>query len=162
MAISRSMDNRNEEFEHENVISLKHFPPKLRKLARFMLESEEKKTVSEACRDLNLNIKSIFTLIHRSKQNGNDFNEFIENISDSYLNLELINVDKATVKGALEGTARDREIYYKRINKLKEPRNIEITSNLSLTYAVNVDNIETSSERKKGENSLIPYIPKKS
>jgi len=155
------MDNRNEEFEHENVISLKHFPPKLRKLARFMLESEEKKTVSEACRDLNLNIKSIFTLIHRSKQNGNDFNEFIENISDSYLNLELINVDKATVKGALEGTARDREIYYKRINKLKEPRNIEITSNLSLTYAVQVNEGANTDRREKGENSLIPFIPKK-
>jgi len=161
MAVSRSMDNRNEEFEHENVISLKHFPPKLRKLARFMLESEEKKTVSEACRDLNLNIKSIFTLIHRSKQNGNDFNEFIENISDSYLNLELINVDKATVKGALEGTARDREIYYKRINKLKEPRNIEITSNLSLTYAVQVNEGANTDRREKGENSLIPFIPKK-
>ena len=162
MAISRSMDNRNEEFEHENVISLKHFPPKLRKLARFMLESEEKKTVSQACRDLNLNIKSIFTLIHRSKQNGNDFNELLSDIADCYLKIELINVDKATVKGALEGTARDREIYYKRINKLKEPRNIEITNNLSLTYAVNVDNTESLSERKKGENSLIPYIPKKS
>jgi hypothetical protein len=104
MTISRYKDNRDKEFEHENVISLKHFPPKLRKLARFMLESEEKKTVSQACRDLGLNIKSIFTLIHRSKQNGNDFNEFIENISDSYLNLELINVDKATVDGALNGT----------------------------------------------------------
>ncbi len=153
MAISRYKDNRDKELKHDNVISLKHFPPKLRKLARFMLESEEKKTVSQACRELDLNRKSIFSMIHRSKQNGNDFNEFLENISDNYLNLELINVDKATVKGALEGTARDREIYYKRINKLKEPRNIEITSTLSLTYAVNVDNIETSSERKKGDRS---------
>ena len=159
MAVSRSMDNRNKEFEHENVISLKHFPPKLRKLARFMLESEEKKTVSEACRDLGLNRKSIFTLIHRSKQNGNDFNELLSDISDNYLNLELINVDKATVKGALEGTARDREIYYKRINKLKEPRNIEITSNLSLTYAVQVNEGANTDNREKGENSLTPFIP---
>ena len=72
MTISRSMDNRNKEFEHENVISLKHFPPKLRKLAKYMLENEEIKTVSQACRDLNLNIKSIFTMIHRTRQNGND------------------------------------------------------------------------------------------
>ena len=162
MAISRSMDNRNEEFEHENVISLKHFPPKLRKLARFMLESEEKKTVSQACRDLNLNIKSIFTLIHRSKQNGNDFNEFIENISDSYLNLELINVDKATVEGALEGSARDRELFYKRADKLHDKPQIAINTNLSLTYAVQVNEGTNTDNREKGENSLIPFIPKKS
>ncbi len=162
MTISRYKDNRDKEFEHENVISLKHFPPKLRKLARFMLESEEKKTVSQACRDLGLNIKSIFTLIHRSKQNGNDFNEFIENISDSYLNLELINVDKALVEGALDGSARDRELYYKRINKLHDKAQIEINTNLSLTYAVQVNEGSNRDNREKGENSLIPYIPKKS
>jgi len=33
MAISRYKDNRDKEFEHENVISLKHFPYKLRKAA---------------------------------------------------------------------------------------------------------------------------------
>jgi len=162
MAISRYKDNRDKEFEKENVISLKHFPPKLRKLARFMLESEEKKTVSEACRELDLNRKSIFSMIHRSKQNGNDFNELLSDIADCYLKIELINVDKATVEGALTGTARDRGLYYKRINKLKEESNIEINNNLSLTYAVQVNNdTEATDQRKKGENSLIPYIPVK-
>ncbi len=162
MAISRSTDNRNEELKHENVISLKHFPPKLRKLARFMLESEEKKTVSEACRELDLNRKSIFSMIHRSKQNGNDFNELLSDIADFYLKTELINVDKATVEVALNGSARDRELYYKRINKLKEESNIEINNNLSLTYAVQVNEGSNRDNREKGENSLIPYIPKKS
>jgi len=101
-------------------------------------------------------------LIHRSKQNGNDFNEFLENVSDNYLKIELINVDKATVEGALSGSARDREIYYKRINKLKEAPQVEITNNLSLTYAVQVNEGSNRDNREKGENSLIPYIPKKS
>jgi len=161
MAISRYKDNRDEDFKHENVISLKHFPPKLRKLARFMLESEEKKTVSEACRELGLNRKSIFSMIHRSKQNGNDFNELLENVSDNYLKMELINVDTRTVEGALNGTARDRELYYKRINKLKEHPNIEINNNLSLTYAVKVDTSASDSNRPKGQNELTPYIPTK-
>jgi len=159
MVVSRSMDNRNEELKHDNVISLKHFPPKLRKLARFMLESEEKKTVSEACRDLDLNIKSIFSMIHRSKQNGNDFNELLSDIADFYLKTELINVDKETVEGALTGTARDRELYYKRINKLKEESNIEINNNLSLTYAIQVNEGSNTDNREKGENSLTPFIP---
>jgi len=161
MTIRRYKDNRDKEFEKENAISLKHFPPKLRKLAKYMLESEEKRTVSQACRDLGLNRKSIFSMIHRSKQNGNDFNELLSDIADFYLKTELINVDKATVEGALEGSARDRELYYKRINKLKEGSNIEINTNLSLTYAVQVNEGSNRDKREKGENSLIPYIPKK-
>jgi len=162
MTISRYKDNRDKEFEHENVISLKHFPPKLRKLARFMLESEEKKTVSQACRDLGLNIKSIFTLIHRSKQNGNDFNELLSDIADFYLKMELINVDTRTVEGALNGSARDRELFYKRADKLHDKPQIAINTNLSLTYAVQVNEGSNRDNREKGENSLIPYIPKKS
>jgi len=161
MTISRYKDNRDKEFEHENVISLKHFPPKLRKLARFMLESEEKKTVSQAYRDLNLNIKSIFTLIHRSKQNGNDFNELLSDIADFYLKMELINVDKATLDGALTGSARDREIYYKRTDKLHDKPLVEINTNLSLTYAIQVNEGVNTDKREKGENSLIPFIPVK-
>jgi hypothetical protein len=126
-----------------------------------MLESEEKKTVSEACRDLNLNIKSIFTLIHRSKQNGNDFNELLSDISDFYLKTELISVDTRTVEGALHGTARDREIYYKRTDKLSDKPQVEINTNLSLTYAVQVNEGANRDNREKGENSLIPYIPVK-
>ena len=40
---------------------------------------------------------------------------------------------------------------------------IAVNNNLSLTYAVQVNNdTEATDQRKKGENSLIPYIPKKS
>jgi hypothetical protein len=127
-----------------------------------MLESEEKKTVSEACRELDLNRKSIFSMIHRSKQNGNDFNELLSDIADFYLKTELINVDKATVEGALNGKARDRELYYKRAGKLHDRPQIEINTNLSLTYAVQVNEGSNRDNREKGENSLIPYIPKKS
>jgi len=87
---------------------------------------------------------------------------FIEAVSEAYLNSSLIAVDSATVEGALNGSARDRELYYKRINKLKERPNIEINNNLSLTYAVQVNEGSNRDNREKGENSLIPYIPKKS
>lgn len=159
MTNSRFKDSRDDELQHGHAINLRHFPPKLRKLAKYMLENEERKTISEACRDLNLNIKSIFTMIHRSRQNGNDFSKFLDNISDNYLNLELINVDKAVLEGALTGSARDRELYYKRINKLNDKPQIEINNTLSLTYAVQVNEAEQT--RPKGQNDLKPYIPVK-
>ncbi len=90
------------------------------------------------------------------------FEFFLENVSDNYLNLELINVDKATLDGALNGGARDRELYYKRINKLHDKAQIEINTNLSLTYAIQVNEGSNTDGREKGENSLTPFIPKKS
>jgi len=75
---------------------------------------------------------------------------------------ELINVDKATVEGALTGSARDRELFYKRADKFHDKPQIAINTNLSLTYAVQVNEGTNTDNREKGENSLIPFIPKKS
>ncbi len=146
----------------KNELSLKDFPPKLRRLARFMLENEEKKTVSHACRELGFNKRSIFTMIHRSKRKGHDFNELLADVSDFYLKTELINVDKKTIEWALTGSARDRELFYKRIGVLKNSPKIEINNNLGLTFAVKVDNVSDSNKRPKGQNELRPYIPNKS
>ena len=162
MAISRYKDNRDEEFEHENVISLKHFTPKLRKLAKYLLQMDKKVTIKQACEDINVNYGSIRSQISREKIKGNDFYAFIEAVSEAYLNSSLIAVDSATVEGALNGSARDRELYYKRSGKLNDRPQIEINTNLSLTYAVQVNEGSNRDNREKGENSLIPFIPKKS
>ena len=161
MAISRSMDNRNKEFEHENVISLKHFPNKLRKVAKYLLQMDKKVTIKQACEDINVNYGSIRSQISREKIKGNDFYAFIEAVSEAYLNSSLIAVDSATVEGALNGSARDRELYYKRAGKLHDRPQIEINTSLSLTYAVQVNEGSNRDNREKGENSLIPYIPVK-
>ena len=162
MAISRYKDNRDEELKHDNVTSLKHFPYKLRKVAKYLLQMDKKVTIKQACEDINVNYSSIRSQISREKIKGNDFYAFIEAVSEAYLNSSLIAVDSATVEGALEGSARDRELYYKRAGKLHDRPQIEINTSLSLTYAVQVNEGANTDRREKGENSLIPYIPKKS
>jgi len=77
------------------------------------------------------------------------------------LKINLIAVDSATLDGALTGTSRDRELFYKRTDKLNDKPQIEINTNLSLTYAIQVNEGSNRDNREKGENSLIPYIPKK-
>lgn len=162
MAISRYKDNRDEELKHDNVTSLKHFTPKLRKLAKYLLQSEQKITIKQACEDINVNYSSIRSQISREKIKGYDFYAFIEAVSEAYLNSSLIAVDSATLEGALNGSARDRELYYKRTDKLTDKPQIAINTNLSLTYAVQVNEGTNTDNREKGENSLIPFIPKKS
>lgn len=159
MAISRWEDNRDKEFEKRNSISLKHFPYKLRKLGKYLLQSDKKITIKQACEDINVNYSSIRSQISREKIKGNDFYAFIEAVSEAYLNSSLIAVDSATVEGALNGSARDREIYYKRTDKWHDKPQIAINTNLSLTYAVQVNEGVNTDNREKGENSLIPFIP---
>ena len=48
MAMSRWKDDRDEELKHENVISLKKFPPKLRKLAKYLLQMDQTMTIKQA------------------------------------------------------------------------------------------------------------------
>ncbi len=162
MTISRYKDNRDEELKHDNVTSLKHFPYKLRKVAKYLLQMDKKVTIKQACEDINVNYSSIRSQISREKIKGNDFYAFIEAVSEAYLNSSLIAVDSATLEGALNGTARDRELFYKRADKLHDKPQIAINTNLSLTYAVQVNEGVNTDNREKGENSLIPYIPKKS
>ena len=162
MATSRWEDSRDQDFKQDNVISLKHFPYKLRKLGKYLLQSEQKITIKQACDELNVNYGSVRSQISREKIKGNDFYAFIEAVSEAYLNSSLIAVDSATVEGALNGSARDRELYYKRSGKLNDRPQIEINTNLSLTYAVQVNEGANRDNREKGENSLIPFIPKKS
>ncbi|MCH7519595.1 MAG: hypothetical protein IH964_11310 [Candidatus Dadabacteria bacterium] len=161
MTISRYKDNRDEEFEHENVISLKHFPYKLRKVAKYLLQMDKKVTIKQACEELNVKYGSVRSQISREKIKGNDFYKLIEEAADNYLKINLIAVDSATLEGALNGSARDREIYYKRTDKLHDRPQIAINTNLSLTYAIQVNEGVNTDNREKGENSLIPYIPVK-
>ena len=93
MAISRWEDSRDEDLKHENVTSLKHFPYKLRKLAKYLLQSDRKVTIKQACEDLNVNYGSIRSQISREKRKGNDFYKLLEEEADNYLKINLLAVD---------------------------------------------------------------------
>jgi len=120
MAISRYKDNRDEEFEHENVISLKHFTPKLRKLAKYLLQMDKIVTLKQACDELNVNYGSVRSLISREKKKGNDFGRFIEEQRKSVLNLNKLGVYKSLIKGAVEGSAAHIKLFAQITGDLEE------------------------------------------
>jgi len=160
MAVSRSMDNRNEEFEHENVISLKHFPPKLRKLAKYLLQMDKKVTLKQACDELNVNYGSVRSLISREKKKGNDFSKFVKDASKNLLNINRIGVYQALLQGAVEGSAAHIKLFAQITGDLEEntaPAGITIKH---LTIGVSqLGTRPADLSKEKGIIDLDPEIP---
>ncbi|MFI5323503.1 MAG: hypothetical protein ACHQ6U_08230 [Thermodesulfobacteriota bacterium] len=144
-----------------NYISLKQYPPKLRKLAKFLLESDAPMTISEACRALDLNIESIFTMINRTRRKGNDFSEFINEQSQMLLRNNRLAVYNAVVQGAVSGSStahNQQKLFSQLTGDLKESPNINIGS---LTLGININSLAiTDSAQNKGIIDIEPVIPK--
>ncbi len=159
MTISRYKDNRDEEFEHENVISLKHFPPKLRKLAKYLLQMDKKVTLKQACDELNVNYGSVRSLISREKKKGNDFSRFIKEQGKSVLHLNKVGVYKSLVKGAVEGSAAHIKLFAQITGDLEEDRAAGITIKY-LTIGINQTGTRHADlSKEKGIIDIKPEIP---
>jgi len=102
------------------AIDLRKFPPKLRQLGKYLLQSESPITMTQACIDLNLNRASIGTLIYKAKQKGNDFSSFIEQQRKSLLHLNKVGVYRALLKGAVEGSAAHIKLFAQITGDLEE------------------------------------------
>lgn len=145
------------------LLNLGMYPPILRKVAKYILARPGlKEPMTVTCEVLNLNYGSVMAAMLKNRAAGKgDFWRFMERVSDTYLHTSLIGVDSATVEQALTGSNKDRELYYKRTNRLKETPQVQISNNLSLTYAIQVvQPVEPAKQPAKGVNDLTPYIPK--
>jgi len=140
------------------AIDLRKFPPKLRQLGKYLLQSESPITMTQACKDLNLNRASIGTLIYKAKQKGNDFSKFIEEQSKSVLHLNKVGVYRALVKGAVEGRAAHQKLFFQLTGDLKEDtNNIKINH---LTIGINQSGTRPSDlSDEKGIIDINPEIP---
>ena len=142
----------------ENSISLKKFPPTLRKLGKYLLQLDESITLKEACQRVKVDYGTAKSLISRHKQRGNDFHEFIEVTADTYLKENLLAVDHSTVQGAVSGGHQDRKLYYQRIGKLTETTNINVGT---LAIGINITGVNPQdNERAAGVIDVEPVIPK--
>ena len=60
-------------------VKLEHFPPKLRKLGSYIINSGQLTTLKQACESTGVNYQTIRTQILRSKRKGLDFHGLIDN-----------------------------------------------------------------------------------
>ena len=143
----------------DNVIDLKQFPPKLRKLAKFMLQNDTPMTLKECCKECDLNIDSIYTMIDRSKRKGNDFQQFIHDQMTKVLQSNKLNVANSLVEGAVSGSHMDRKLFYELTGDLK--KEVDINVNNTLCIGINTQGIRPSDlEREKGVIDTEVIIPK--
>lgn len=157
MALPAVKNDENTEIVLENVISLKKFPPILRDLGKYMLESPTPVTYTKACEDLNLNRDSIYTTINRVKRKGLDFQAFIDQESQSILHRSKMGVFRALVNGAVSDSHNDRKLYFQLTGDLKETTNINVNV---LTVGVNVSALPVQDQRDRGVIDVEPFIPK--
>lgn len=142
----------------DNAVSLKTFPPILRKLAKHILKNDDKRTLDLIAKDLKLNKNSIYTEIWKARKKGIDFHQFIEDVSLTLLNANLISVDAATLEGAVSGTHNDRKLYYQRIGKLTE--NTVNTTSITLNVGINaIPQAAVMQAEEKGIVDVEPVIP---
>lgn len=160
MALSVVGDN--DQIIIENSISLKKFPPQLRKIGKFLLESEKPITLEAACKALEVNYDSVRTMIWKSKKKGNDFQRFIDEQSSIILHNNKIGVYKALIGGAVSPAPQstsDRKLYFQLTGDLKETANVNVNN---LTIGINIQGIGPQDlDRSKGLIDTVPIIPKK-
>lgn len=144
----------------ENTVSLKQFPPKVRKVAKYILQSESIPTWKAACQEAGVDYQTFRTLISRAKKKGNDFQKFIEEQSTSLLKMEKLAVHSALLAGAVSDSHADRKLYYQLTGDLKEHTNIQ--TNITLNMGFIPASSHEQDTRKPGMIDVQPFIPTQS
>jgi len=152
-AIAETGDNISLE-----VINLKPYAPKLRKLAQHILRSDSPLTIAEACLQLGLNKDSIYTMMTTAKNKGNDLSKLINSQMTNMLNENKLRIGKSLVNEAVSGAVQSQKLYYQLTGDLKEEANITVNN---LTIGINiVDSKPEDMDRDKGIIDVTPNIPK--
>ena len=113
-------EDKNLHLDQTRKLTLKDFPPLLRKVALVMLESETKMTITGACTVAKVNAGSAIQLIHRQRKKGKNFYDLLNKELYEELRNKVHSVDLASYEKGLEGTHKDRELFYKRFGFIQD------------------------------------------
>lgn len=155
------VEKEDDVFIQENVISLKGFPPVLKKLGKHILENDKPISIAQAADDLGLSLQAVYQYIWRSKKKGKDFNKFIQSVSQDYLHANKIGVVRALLDGAVSDSHADRKLYFQLTGDLKE--NTGNTTQITLNVGINaIPQAAIIQAEEKGIVDVEPVIPEDS
>jgi len=92
---------------------IEKLPKKLRQLAQVFTENIYFCDLKSACQYADLNYHSIRSMISAQKKKGNNFWTLVENMRKEKLLAFKPFIDNRMIEGALNGTNRDKELFYK-------------------------------------------------
>ena len=149
------MSNSVEKYDDKKV-DIKDFPQQLRKLAEYIKENYEFKSISEACQSMGINYLSVQSQISRFRKKGFEYNELLYSMLDTRNKHRLLFIDNKVYETALDGNMTGAKLFYQRANAIDSgsggDRNV-IINQINIPIATNtsapVDLIKTWQERDK-------------
>ncbi len=111
---------------------IKKLPRKLQQLAQVFTENIYFCNLKSACQYADLNYHSVRSMISAQKKKGNNFWTLVENMRKEKLLAFKPFIDNKMIEGALNGTNKDKELFYKLTG--------DIQSGTSTNVNVNVQN----------------------
>jgi len=147
--------------KEDRIVSseLQSFPPRLRRIAQHIFNSNKLLTVDDAIQELRMNRKSVYNGISLCKRKGNDFYEFLNRSFQLMLSKNKYAVGQALVREAVSSSHQDRKLYFQLTGDLKEDSNITVNN---LTIGINIEGSKpVDTRRPKSTIDINPIIPDK-
>jgi len=109
---------------------IKRLPKKLRQLAQVFTENIYFCDLKSACGFAGLNYHSIRSMISAQKKKGNNFWVLVETIRKEKLLAFKPFIDNKMIEGALDGTHKDKELFYKLTGDIQTGSNHNVNVNV--------------------------------
>ncbi len=106
-------------------MKIEDFPPKLRKLGMFIINSGQLMTLKEACESTGINYSTIRTQIMRCKKKGNDFNKLVDEHVIEKLRNARPEVYKSLQERAIEGSLGHQKLFSQLVGDYTERQQID-------------------------------------
>jgi len=104
---------------------LSDFPPKLRKLGQFIINSGQLMTLKEACESTGINYQTIRTQILRSKKKGLDFHRLVDDHVIEKLRNARPEVYKSLQDQAISGSLGHQKLFSEIVGDVKNKLEID-------------------------------------
>jgi len=101
------------------------YPPKLRKLGQFIINSGQLMTLKEASEAIGISYSTIRTQIMRSKKKGNDFHNLIDTHVIEKLRNARPDVYKSLQEGAISGSLGHQKLFSQLVGDYTERQQID-------------------------------------
>ena len=104
---------------------LEDFPPKLRNLGRFIINSGQLMTLKEACEATSINYQTVRTQILRSKKKGLDFHRLVDDHVIEKLRNARPEVYKSLQERAISGSLGHQKLFSEIVGDIKDKLEID-------------------------------------
>ena len=122
-AISQPVNNHKE-------LSIEDFPSVLMKLNKVIIDNYSFNDINQVCQENGIKYSSVLNAICNSKKKGSNFYQLLDKERQlKFLQVKPL-IDNRMIEGALNGTNRDKELFYKLTGDIQTGVNANVNVNI--------------------------------